>query len=97
MYFCKKENHLNNQINKKLAFKNNASFKSSISKINNTFTYIAEDLDIVMMMYRLLEYSEIYLITLGSLWNYYVDEMHDDANENNVDNYRINNNRGVNL
>ena len=50
-----------------------------------------------MMMYRLLEYSEIYLITSGSLWNYYVDEMHDDANENNVDNYRINNNRGVNL
>ena len=77
--------------------KNNASFKSSISKINNTFTYIAEDLDIVMMMYRLLEYSEIYLITSGSLWNYYVDEMHDDANENNVDNYRINNNKCVNL
>ena len=77
--------------------KNNASFKSSISKIKNTFTYIAEDLDIVMMMYRLLEYSEIYLITSGSLWNYYVDEMHDHANENNVDNYRINNNKGVNL
>ena len=77
--------------------KNNASFKSSISKIKNTFTYIAEDLDIVMMMYRLLEYSEIYLITSGSLWNYYVDEMHDHANENNVDNYRINNKKGVNL
>ena len=50
-----------------------------------------------MMMYRLLEYSEIYLITSGSLWNYYVDEMHDHANENNVDNYRINNKKGVNL
>ena len=50
-----------------------------------------------MMMYRLLEYSEIYLITSGSLWKYYVDEMHDHANENNVDNYRINNKKGVNL
>ena len=51
----------------------------------------AGDVDIVMPMYNLLEYSENYFITLGSLWNYYKDEVNDDANEN--DNYRINNSK----
>ena len=40
-----------------LIFKNNAPFRSCISKINNTFIDNAEDLDIVMPMYSLLEYS----------------------------------------
>ena len=44
--------------NKKLTFKNNASFKSWISKINKTFIDNAEDLDIVMPMYNLLGYSD---------------------------------------
>ena len=44
--------------NKKITFKNNASFKSWISKINKTFIDNAEDLDIVMSMYDLLEYSD---------------------------------------
>ena len=42
----------------------------------------AENLDLVMPMYNLLEYSENYSITSGSLWNYYRDEIddeHDDA------------------
>ena len=38
----------NNVYDKKLAFKNNAPFISSISKINNTLIDNAEDLDIVM-------------------------------------------------
>ena len=38
--------------NKKLTFKNNASFRPCISKINNTFPANAEDLDIVMPMYN---------------------------------------------
>ena len=50
-------------------FKNNAPFQSCISKINNTFIDTAEDLDIVMPMYNLLEYSDNYSITSGSLWN----------------------------
>ena len=49
-----------NRINKKLTFKNNAPFISSISKINNTFIDNAEDLDIVMPVYHLLEYSDNY-------------------------------------
>ena len=57
--------------NKKLTFKNNVPFKSCISKINNTFIGNTEDLDIVIPMYNLLEYSENYFRTSGSFWNYY--------------------------
>ena len=39
--------------------------------INNTLIENAEDLDIVMSMYNLVEYSKNYLKTSGSLWNYY--------------------------
>ena len=44
----------------------------------------AEDLDIVMPMYNLLEYSENYLMTSGSLWNYYRDKI-DDVDDNASD------------
>ena len=65
-----KDNTNNNKIetrNKKLVFKNNALFRSSISKINNSFIGNAEDLEIVMSMYNLLEYSDNYSMTSGSL------------------------------
>ena len=52
-------NNANNREDKKLTFKNNAPFRSCISKINNTFIDNAEDFDIVMPMYNLLEYSGI--------------------------------------
>ena len=60
--------------NRCLAFKNDAPFTNSISKINNVLIDIVEDLDIVMRMYNLLEYSKSYSKTTGSLWNYYKDE-----------------------
>ena len=44
-----------NRRDKNLTFKNNAPFRSCISKINNTFIDHAEDLHIVMPMYNLLE------------------------------------------
>ena len=50
----------NNAYDKKLAFKNNAPFVSCISEINNTLIGNAEDLDVVMPMYNLLEYSQHY-------------------------------------
>ena len=59
---------------KKLALKNNAPFTSCISKINNTLIDNTEDLDIVMPMHNLLEYSKNYRKTTGSSWNYYRDE-----------------------
>ena len=64
----------NDAYDKKLAFKNNASFISCISKINNILIDNAEDLDIVMPMYNLIEYYKNYRKTTGSLWNYYRDE-----------------------
>ena len=43
-----------------------------------------------MPMYNLLQYSDNYSMTSGSLWNYYRDEVNDSANEKNVtNNYRI--------
>ena len=57
----------NDAYDKKLAFKNNAPFTSSILKINNTLIDNAEDLDIVMLKYNLIEYSKNYRKTTVSL------------------------------
>ena len=51
----------------KLTFKNIAPFGSCISKMDNTFIDNAEDLDIVIPMYNLLEYSDNCFVTSGSL------------------------------
>ena len=56
------------------SFKNNAPFTNCMSKVNNVLTGNAEDLDIVMSMYNLLEYSKNYRNTTGRFWNYYRDE-----------------------
>ena len=77
---------------KKLSFKNNAPFRSCISKINDTFIDNEEDLNIVIRTYNLLEYSDNYCMTSGSLWNYYRD---DDENESNPAKNRINNNKRI--
>ena len=53
--------------NKSVAFKNNAPFTNYISKINGVQINNAEDLDVVMPMYNLLEYSKNYKKTTGSL------------------------------
>ena len=73
-----------------LAFKNNAPFISRISTINNTLIDNAEDLDVAMPMYNLIEYSKNYRKTTGSLWNYYRDKLTDDRN-NNFPNKNLNN------
>ena len=74
----------NDKAEKNVAFKNNAPFISCISKINSTLIENTEDLDIVMSMYNLLEYSQNYSMTSGSLWNYYRDEI-DNVNDNASD------------
>ena len=56
--------------NRILILKNNAPFTNCISKINNVLIDKAEDLDVVMPMYNLSEYSKNYLKTSGTLWNY---------------------------
>ena len=50
-----------NNMNKKLIFKNCASFTICTSKINNTQVDDAKELDIVMLMYNLAEYSGKYV------------------------------------
>ena len=57
-------------IDKKVIFKNCAPFTNCISKINNTEIDNAECIDIVMPMYNLIEYSDNYSKTSGSLWQY---------------------------
>ena len=56
-----------NNTNKKVIFKNRAPFTDCISKINNTQVANAKDIDIVMPMYNLIEYSDK---LSGSLWQY---------------------------
>ena len=76
--------------NKKLALQNNAPFTSCISKINNTLIDNAEDLDIAMPMYNLLEYSKNYRKTTRRLWNYYRNEPNSSVgSESNNVNYSI--------
>ena len=54
---------------KGVTFKNCAPFTKCISRINNTGIDNAKDIDIVMPMYNLIEYSDNYSKTFGSLTN----------------------------
>ena len=60
--------------NKGVIFKDYAPFTKCISRINNTDIDNAQNIDIVMLMYNLIEYSNNYLKTYGSLWRYYKDD-----------------------
>ena len=57
-----------NNANKKVIFKNCFPFTNCISEINNTRVDNAKDIDIVMLMYHLKEYSDNYSKTSASLW-----------------------------
>ena len=65
-----------------VAFKNNAPFINCISKIDGVQIDNAEDLDVVIPMYNLLEYSKNYRKTTGSLRNYYRDKPSDPLSAN---------------
>ena len=71
-------NNIRDKRNRKLILKNNAPFVSCITRVNGELIEDADDLDIVMSMYNLLEYSENYRKTIGSLYNYYRDELTND-------------------
>ena len=57
--------------NKGVIFKNCAPFTKCISRINNTDIDNARDIDIVMLMYNLIKYSDNYPKTSRSLCQYY--------------------------
>ena len=62
---------------KGVAFKNCAPFTICISEINNTKIDNCKDIDIVMPMYNLIEYSDNYSKTSGTLWRYCRDGPND--------------------
>ena len=63
--------------NKGVSFKNYALFTNYISETNNTQIDNAKDIDIVMLMYNFIEYSDNLSKISGSLWQYYRDEPND--------------------
>ena len=81
--------NIRDKRNRPLILKNNAPFVSCITRINGELIEDADDLDIDMSMYNLLEYSKNYRKTIGSLYNYYRDELSDDADNNNFDNINV--------
>ena len=56
-----------------------------MSKINNTQVDDANDIDIGMSVYNLIECSDRYSKTLESFWQYYKEEPALDNNNNVVD------------
>ena len=78
-------NHIRDKRNRPLILKNDAPFVSCITRVNGELIEDADDLDVVMSMYNLLEYRK----TIGSLYNYYRDELSDDADDNNFDNIKV--------
>ena len=75
------------EMNRRVILKINARFISCISKINGVLVENAEDLDIVMPMYNLLEYTKNYSKTSASLWNYCRED--DETNDNNGSNKNV--------
>ena len=73
-----------------VAFKNFAPFTKFITKIYGTTT--DEDLDLVMLMYGLIEYSSNYSEKTGSIWFYSKDEATnfnaDIANDDNFKSFK---------
>ena len=74
---------------KGVIFKNCAPFTKCISRINNTDIDNAKDIDIVMPMYNLIDFSDNYSKTSGSLWQYYKDEPNDNLADSRSFKYKV--------
>ena len=72
--------------NTNVAFKNCAIFTRCIIHINDEHIETAENVDIIMPMYDLLDYSDNYADSSGTLYHYKRDEspMNDAGNPNDV-------------
>ena len=71
--------------NKELVLKKWAPFTDYITEISKTQVDDTQEIDIVMTIYNLIEYSDAHLKTSGSLWQYYRDEPALDNNNNIID------------
>ena len=76
--------------NTRVAFKNCAPFTKCITHINDEHVDNADNLDIIMPMYNLIEYSDNYSDTSGSLWQFKRDES-PVTNAENPDNISVDN------
>ena len=56
--------------NKNVKFKNCAPFSDCIIEIHNTQVENSKDLDVVILMYNLIEYIDKYSKSFGRLWPY---------------------------
>ena len=72
--------------NTKAAFKNCAPFKKCYTETDGTVVDEAGFINITMPMYNLVEYSDNYSDTSGSLWNFKRDEIMNNADVTNDDN-----------
>ena len=75
--------------NKGVILKNCAPFTKCISRINNTEIDNAQDIDIVMPMYNLIEYRDNYSKISGSLYQYYKDYPNDSITRNESFKYKV--------
>ena len=71
--------NIRDKRNRPVILKNNAPFVSCITRINDELIEDADD----------LEYSKNYRKTIGLLYNYYRDELSDDADDNNFDHIKV--------
>ena len=83
-----------NDTNKNIIFKSCTPFTNCTSEMNNTQVDDAEDFDIVMLMYNLIEYSDVHFKAPGSWWWYYRDEPALD-NYNNIIDFPANKNNSI--
>ena len=74
---------------KRVTFKNCAPFTQCISRINNTETDNAKDIDTVMPLYNLIDYSDHYSKKSGSLWQYYKDDPDDNMTDSESIKYKV--------
>ena len=86
------DNNAGRQVDERdkgVTFKNYAPFIKCISRINNTEIDNAQDIDILMPMYKLIEYSDNYSKTSGSLWQYYKDDPNDNLANSESFKYKV--------
>ena len=77
------------------AFKNCAPFTRCVTHINDEHIETAENLDIIMPMYKLIEHSDNYSDSSGSLYQFKRDESPMDDNNNPL-NITLNNSSSLN-
>ena len=63
--------------NEGVIYKSCAPSTDCTNEINNAQTDNAKDLDVMMMMFNLIEYNDNFLATSGSLWQHYRDDPND--------------------